>query len=207
MTTLITPALPLAHTANTDAPGHWEAREAALVALRERFVAEGHSLRDAGRFALASLDAELEAAPPAPAPAAGFAPLEVAELLDALCLAHDYAASVVPGGPWLRALDAAWGYILQADTLYYDAERHALRVESATRPGRFYEANGSCACEAFTRGEGICWHRAAARLVARALDLQARAARLVATGDAAPERALAWASAELGYPIRTARAA
>ena len=105
-----------------------------------------------------------------------FTPIAVADLLDHLCEARDLAAAAAASSPaWLRALSTAWGFILEADTLEYDAATHALRVESATRPGRTYVANGACACESFTKGNGVCWHRAAARLVRRALELRAAA--------------------------------
>jgi hypothetical protein len=112
---------------------------------------------------------------PAPAeqPAPTFTAIPVADILDDLCAAVDYARGVAPvGSGWLAAIDRAWDYLLQADTLAYDAERHALRVESATRDGVTYTANGDCQCEAFTRGDGVCWHRAGARLVRRALERQ-----------------------------------
>lgn len=108
--------------------------------------------------------------------AARFASIARAELFDALLDAVDYARSVAPIGPWSRAVETAYGYLLDAEVLSYDAAAHALRVESASRPGTFYTANGSCQCEAFTRGTGVCWHRAAARLVARALELRAQPA-------------------------------
>lgn len=102
--------------------------------------------------------------------AASFAPLVVAEILDSLVEAVDTArAAAGDNRPWQRAIDAAWDWLLQQDSISYDAATHALRVESATRPGRVYEANGSCSCEAFAKG-GACWHRAAARLVRRALE-------------------------------------
>lgn len=58
---LVDPALPLAHSANTDAPGHWEARKAALEALRDGYTAEGWPVVEAARLALMHLDSRLEA--------------------------------------------------------------------------------------------------------------------------------------------------
>lgn len=64
-----------------------------------------------------------------------------AEIFDELCAAVDYARPVAPAGAWLNAVSAAWGDLLEAEVLWYDAERHALRVESANEPGRFYTAS------------------------------------------------------------------
>ena len=104
-----------------------------------------------------------------------FTTLTTAALLDDLAAAIDAIrwTTARDNAPWMRALDRAWDYILQTDTLAYDLSAHAIRVESATTPGAFYEANGDCACAAFTKGAGVCWHRAAARLVRRALEHQA----------------------------------
>jgi hypothetical protein len=102
----------------------------------------------------------------------------VASLLDQLCEAHDaavakLAASDAPNADaWARAIDRAWGYILTVDTLAYDAASHTLLVESATEAGRSYRANGECQCRAYTHSTAqVCWHRAAARIVSRALEL------------------------------------
>lgn len=113
------------------------------------------------------------------AEAARFAPIARADIFDELLDAVDYARSVAPAGAWLNAVNAAYGDLLDADVLYYDAERHALRVESASEPGRFYVANGACQCRAFELGNP-CRHRCAARLVYRALELRALAAEIVA---------------------------
>lgn len=103
-----------------------------------------------------------------------FTPIAVAELLDCLCEARDAAARTAASSPaWSRALNTAWGFILEAEALEWNAEAHALRVPSATRAGLAHVANGACSCEAFTKGDGVCWHRAAARLVRRALELEA----------------------------------
>ncbi len=42
---------------------------------------------------------------------------------------------------------------------------HALVILSSSN--EIYEANGVCQCKAFAHGKQPCWHRAAARLVAR----------------------------------------
>lgn len=137
--------------------------------------------------------------------AARFAPISRAEIFDALCAAVDYARSVAPAGAWHRAIDSAWAYILDAEILYFNTAARALRVESATRPGRCYVANGDCQCEAFTKGAGVCWHRAAARIVTRALELHGRARDLAEGQGVSYARALPAASAALGFPIYAAR--
>jgi hypothetical protein len=109
-----------------------------------------------------------------------FTTLQTASLIDHLCTAVDEARAKLaqsndPNAPaWLRAIDAAWGRILEADTLRYRAKDHALCVASASEAGKTYTANGACQCAAFVRsGHRVCWHRAAARLVRRAVELQA----------------------------------
>jgi hypothetical protein len=136
-------------------------------------------------------------------PAHTFTPISVAELLDFLTDAIDTirSSTAIDNAPWMRALDTAWDHILQAETLDYDRAARAWRVPSATRSGRAYTANGSCGCEAFTRGDGVCWHRAGARLIARALELRDLAAEAVADYgaegyDLSPERARRVAIAE-----------
>jgi len=114
-----------------------------------------------------------------------FTTIARAEIFDALCEAVDYARGIVHNSPeWQRAIAKAWDYLLTTETITYDRMARAIRVESATRPGRAYEANGACQCEAFTKGAGVCWHRAAARLVARALELHDLAAELLADAQA-----------------------
>lgn len=126
---------------------------------------------------------------------AQFTTLRTADLMDALCDALDTvrASTAADNKPWMRALDRAWGYILEADTLEYNEMARAWRVESATRPGTFYVANGDCQCESFAHG-GVCWHRAGARLIARALELRDLAAELQAEALAAGE---VWYDAEI----------
>jgi len=100
-----------------------------------------------------------------------FTTLKVADLIDDLAAAIDLVRSSTArdNRPWMVALDKAWDYILQADTLHYDLAAHAIRVESVSKPGRFFESNGTCQCAA-QWGAGICWHRACARLVRRAIE-------------------------------------
>lgn len=116
-----------------------------------------------------------------------FTPIRTAAILDALVAAVEYARGSTAPDAWQRAITAAYDYLLQVDTISYDVAAHAIRVESATRSGRAYIANGDCQCEAFTRGAGVCWHRAAARLMRRALELKAIADELYAEAQAAGE--------------------
>jgi hypothetical protein len=103
-----------------------------------------------------------------------FTTLDTAPLLDHLCEAVDAARAKAAGNtPWLNAIEKAWGYLLQQDAIAYDLAHAAIRVPSATEAGKIYIANGDCQCAAFVKGRGVCWHRAAARLVRRALDLAA----------------------------------
>jgi hypothetical protein len=98
-----------------------------------------------------------------------FTTIAVADLMDALCSAVDTARAATNDPRWLRAIDSAWDYILSVDTLDYDAATHSLRVPSASGNGE-YIANGACQCRAFEQSNA-CWHRAAARLVRRAIEL------------------------------------
>jgi len=124
-----------------------------------------------------------------------FATIAVSDLIDDLAAAIDEirCSTANTNRPWMAALDRAWDHILQQDTISYDAEAHAVRVASATQPGRFYEANGECQCAAFVKGNGICWHRAMSRLVHRAHVVGAR-------------RELASLAAELSQDARDAGA-
>jgi len=100
-----------------------------------------------------------------------FTTLNTADLLDDLAAAIDLVRSSTArdNAPWMVALDKAWDYILQQDVISYDLAAHAIRVESASKPGRFFESNGSCSCAA-QWGAGVCWHRAAGRIVRRAIE-------------------------------------
>lgn len=97
--------------------------------------------------------------------------IPVSEILDALCEAVDAArVAAADNSDWLKAIDRGWDLILTQDALSYDPAAHSLYIESGSRPGTFYEANGVCGCEAFAFNGGVCPHRAAARLVRRALE-------------------------------------
>lgn len=106
-----------------------------------------------------------------------FTTIAVANILDELCAAVDTARiTTANSAPWLRAIDKAWGWLLAQDCIEYRESDHTLRVASATVAGRFYVANGACGCLGYTTGtSGVCWHRAAARLVRRAIELRDKA--------------------------------
>ena len=115
-----------------------------------------------------------------------FVTLTVATLTDAICEALDTAREKAAGNlRWQVALDSAANWLLQQEELTWDDEAHALHVPSASTPGIVYIANGACQCTAFTT-HAACWHRAAARLVLRALELVALAN---AIAEDAPEYA------------------
>lgn len=125
-----------------------------------------------------------------------FTTIAVADIIDQLVEAVDAARTKAAGNQrWLGAVDRAWDYLLQVDAVSYDHADHALRVESASEPGKVYIANGACGCKAFAEHGNACWHRAAARLVRRAvelrtsLELNALAAELVVE---AREAGLRW---------------
>ena len=126
-----------------------------------------------------------------------FTTIRTADLIDALAEAVD-AARVQAGASqrWQNAIDAAWDHLLQAETIEYRHSDHALRYRSES--GQSYTANGTCQCTAFEKGQP-CKHRAAARIVFRALELaetagQARRRELAALGGELYEEAL-----ELGH--------
>jgi hypothetical protein len=98
-----------------------------------------------------------------------FLTLRTADLIDSLCDAVDAARIAAAGNQrWLNAIDAAWEHLLQADEIDFQPESGALLYRSES--GQVYTANGTCQCIAYTRGEP-CKHRAASRLVKRALAL------------------------------------
>lgn len=101
-----------------------------------------------------------------------FVTIAVADIIDQLAEVVDTvrASTAIDNKPWMRALDKAWDVILTVDAIEFDVEAHAWRVESESRPGVFHVANGVCGCEAFSN-DRPCYHRAGARLIARALEL------------------------------------
>ncbi len=115
-----------------------------------------------------------------------FSTLRTAALLDFLADAVDAArVAATDNVRWLNAIDAAWDHLLQQDVIEFDAAAHALVYRSES--GTTYHANGVCQCRAFAEGQA-CKHRAAARLVRRALELRDIAAEAIdstaAEGDA-----------------------
>ena len=121
-----------------------------------------------------------------------FTTITVSDILDGIVAAVDAARVSAEGDTrWLAAIDTAYGFLLQQEVISFDLVALAINVESATEPGKVYVSNGTCQCSAFTKGAGICWHRAAGRICVRALAwLEAReladlAAELVADAVAA----------------------
>jgi hypothetical protein len=70
-----------------------------------------------------------------------FTTIRTSDLIDFLCDAVDMARASTAPAPWQNAISAAWDELLQLDAISYDLAAFAIRVESASRPGRFYEAN------------------------------------------------------------------
>jgi hypothetical protein len=66
---------------------------------------------------------------------------------------------------WQSAIGKAWKE-LQGNNPYMHFDGESLLVLSSS--GEIYEANGTCGCKAYFQGYP-CWHRAAARIVQRAL--------------------------------------
>lgn len=97
----------------------------------------------------------------------------MADLIDAIAAVIDTARAKVAGTSWANALEDGYNMLLQMDTIVYAVERHELTVESS-QGGVFYHANGVCECKAGQK-DIPCWHRAAAKLVRRALEYQAAA--------------------------------
>lgn len=133
-TTLIDPALPLAHRANTDAPGHWDARLDALNALRDARIALGEPAALAADYAISFLDAELEAE------AAQLAAQAEAKRAGAVGRAKAKAEYHLAGGLDIRT-----------------ARCGAYLVPSGTRSTVIHVVSSdgsSCSCES----TGHCWH-------------------------------------------------
>jgi hypothetical protein len=104
---------------------------------------------------------------------AEFTTIRTADILDALCEAHD-AAVVRAGGDECRknAIATAWGWLLQQGAVSYDPDAQALHSESTSEPGKACAANGDCQCQAFAQ-HTACWRLAATWLVCRALETRA----------------------------------
>jgi hypothetical protein len=97
----------------------------------------------------------------------------IAALTDHLADAIDAARLATTDKRWRSAIDAGASWLLEQDVITFDATRHELTVNSPS--GKIYKSNGACQCEAFAQ-HNACWHRAAARICRRALELQQRAA-------------------------------
>lgn len=95
--------------------------------------------------------------------------------LDHLCEAVDAARETCTDSRWRNAIETAYDWLLEQDTLTYD-DHGALIVDSLSNPGQQHRANGVCDCQAFAAGKA-CWHRAARQLVVRALERQNEANR------------------------------
>jgi hypothetical protein len=93
----------------------------------------------------------------------------IIELVDATDTA---LAATVNNDRWTNAVTKAYDWLLTQDVVEYDRRTGVLLVPSATDHGVIFQANGVCQCKAAARGYP-CWHRAAARLVRRALERQA----------------------------------
>lgn len=72
---------------------------------------------------------------------------------------------------WLRAIERAEARMLRSDARWYFDGR-VLKVHSSTRTSTtmYTVTPRACTCEAFRRGLP-CWHRAARRLLVRAMEL------------------------------------
>lgn len=124
-----------------------------------------------------------------------FTTIRTADILDDLCAAVDLAREMAgDNARWQQAISNGWDDLLNLDTIAYDTAQHAIRIESASEPGRFYVANGDCQCTSFANGNA-CRHRAAARLVRRALEI--RSDRAAAAESARLEGELDALAAEL----------
>lgn len=121
------------------------------------------------------------------APAHTFTPIRTADLLDFLVDAVDAARASTAPAAWQRAIDRAYDTLLQLDVIAYDLAAGAIRLASASEPGVERIANGDCPCPAFVKGDGVCYHRAAARLVKRALELRDLADELLTEAQEAGE--------------------
>ncbi|MEI6180625.1 MAG: hypothetical protein WCP31_07720 [Chloroflexales bacterium] len=118
---------------------------------------------------------------------ANFTTIRIDSLLDALVEALDAArVNAAADSRWITAIDTGADWLLQQEEISYDFASHALKVSSASRPDHAYVANGACQCEAFAK-HSACWHRAAARLIRRALAIElGRTSPFALTAPTAP---------------------
>ena len=82
-------------------------------------------------------------------------------------------AKINPSSPnarrWTNAIAKATVELENNPFMTYELDSHALMVLSEIL-GQIYTANGSCQCKALAEGYP-CWHRAAARLVTRYIEV------------------------------------
>ena len=107
----------------------------------------------------------------------------IAALLDQLVAAVDTARATTTDRRWLNALDSGYSWLLEQEQVTFDAARHELTFTSES--GQTYHANGVCGCTAYQQGNP-CRHRAAARILRRALELGAAGAPVLAPRPTAP---------------------
>ena len=69
---------------------------------------------------------------------------------------------------WARAIEKGATWLLSRESVRFDPSTHTLVVPSES--GSTYLANGVCQCQAHGKGHP-CYHRAAARLLTRAMEL------------------------------------
>jgi len=95
----------------------------------------------------------------------------IAEIAAEIAQAAEAAREKVKGQRrWTTAINKAEQWLLaRPATVQYHPETHTLLMQSKDR---FYFANGSCQCEAYKK-DNPCYHRAASRLITRALELAA----------------------------------
>lgn len=179
----------------------------AAYALRNKLLANYDTREAAGSLTLIITTWAVLTTAQARREAARFASIARAAIFDEMLVVVDYARRTAPAGAWYRAVERAYGWLLDQDVLRHRPADHALLVESASTPGTFYAANGSCGCRAHELGNP-CWHRCAARIVTRALELHARTRAIATEAEVSLEGARVAAAHELGMPIyRPARAA
>jgi hypothetical protein len=86
----------------------------------------------------------------------------------------DQAMTAAAGHPrWLNAINRAVIEVLSNPYMHRDTDHGGLILVSSSS-GNLYTSNGTCQCEAF-KFNRPCWHRAAARLVRRHDEEQAKA--------------------------------
>lgn len=109
--------------------------------------------------------------------------ITIADIAAEIAQAAEAAREKVKGQRrWTTAINKAEQWLLaRPATVQYHPETHTLLMQSKDR---FYFANGSCQCEAYKK-DNPCYHRAASRLITRALELAAAKAA-PAPADEAP---------------------